>query len=339
MSISRILRRTLFAVAAAATLGLCVMAGPSMAADNPDVVRLGFYGGPRPWIIGKAQGLFEKDLGTKVQWVQLSSGAAGLSALAAGEVDISRLGSTPTVASIARRLPVKMIAISGVIATSERLIAKEGIKTAADLRGKRVAYPPGSTGHYALMAALKVAGVPADQVTLLGLKPADMLAAWQRNDIDAAYVWGPFSHQMEAQKGHHVLATVDLQTDGYYVWNDYVVRTKFAEQYPEIVVQFLKTFEKTVELYKKDPEGMVKVVAKELEQGEAAVADTMGGLAYPSFKEQLSDKYLGEGGPIAKAMMDQAKFMAEMGDLKTREIPKDFQSAIDLKYMKTAVGQ
>jgi taurine transport system substrate-binding protein len=326
-------------MAAAIVAGFGGMMAPGMAAEKPEVVRLGFFGGPRPWIIGKAQGLFEKDFGTKVQWVQMSSGAAGLSALAAGEVDITRLGSTPTVASIARRLPVKLIAISGVIATSERLVAKEGIKSASDLRGKKVAYPPGSTGHYALMAALKVAGVPSDQVTLLGLKPGDMLAAWQRNDIDAAYVWGPFSHQMEAQGGHHVLATVDLQKDGYFVWNDYVVRTKFAEQYPEIVVQFLKTFEKTVELYKKDKEGMVKLIAKHLEQDEAAVADTMAGLVFPSLKEQASTRYLAEGGPIAKAMMDQAKFMAEMGDLKTREIPKDFQSGIELKYLKAAIGQ
>lgn len=333
------IRNAIFAMAALATLGLGAVAGQAEAADKPETVRFGFFGGPRPWIIGKAQGLFDKDLGTKVEWVQFPSGAAALSALAAGEVDISRLGSTPTVASIARKLPVKMIAISGVIATSERLIAKEGIKTPADLKGKRVAYPPGSTGHYALMAALKVAGVPSDQVTLLGLKPGDMLAAWQRNDIDAAYVWGPFSHQMEAQKGHQVLATVDLQKDGYYVWNDYVVRTKFAEEHPEIVVQFLKTFEKTVEMYKKDTDAMVKLVAKHLEQGEAAVADTMAGLEFPSLREQLSGKYLGEGGPIAKAMMDQAKFMAEMGDLKQREIPKSFEPAIDLKYMKAAAGQ
>lgn len=330
-------RRALIAVAVVASfLGAGTALQPVLAAEKPEVVRLGFFGGPRPWIIGKAQGLFEKDLGTKVQWVQFPAGGAALSALAAGEIDISRLGSTPTVASIVRKLPIKMIAISGVIATSERLVAKEGIRGVADLKGKKVGYPPGSTGHYALMAALKVAGVPADQVTLLGLKPAEMLAAWQRNDIDAAYVWGPFSHQMEAQKGHHVMATADLQKDGYFVWNDYVVRTKFAEQYPEIVIQFLRTFEKTVEMYKRDTDAMVKLIAKHLEQDEAAVADTMAGLAFPSFEEQLSAKYLGEGGPIVKAMMDQARFMAETGDLREREIPKSFEPAIDLSYMKAA---
>jgi taurine transport system substrate-binding protein len=324
-------------------LALSIVAGfgleAARAAEKPEVVRLGFFGGPRPWIIGKAQGLFEKDLGTKVQWVQFSSGAGALNSLAAGEVDISRLGSTPTVASIARGLPIEMIALSGVIATSERLIAKQDIKQVSDLRGKSVAYPPGSTAHYALMAALKVAKVPAGEVKLLALAPNEMLAAWTRGDISAAYVWGPFSHQMENSGGHQVLVTRDLQQNGYYVWNDYVVRKAFAEKHPETVAQFLRTFQKTIDMYNADKEGMVKVVAQHLSQNEAAVADTMAGLYFPPLKEQLSSRFLGEGGPILKAMKDQAEFLVELGDLRQREVPESFARGVNTSYLKRAVGE
>src|SRR5690606_32171109 len=116
-----------------------------------------------------------------------------------------------TVASIARGLPIKMIAISGVVARSERLIAKRDIADVAALKERTVAYPPGSTAHYALMAALKVAGVADSEVTLLSMQPSEMLAAWERGDIDAAYVWGPFSQKMEASEGKELLATEDLQ--------------------------------------------------------------------------------------------------------------------------------
>jgi taurine transport system substrate-binding protein len=114
------------------------------------------------------------------------------------------MGSSPTVAAIARKLPIELIAISGVIATSERLIAKKGIDNVAALKGKRIAYPPGSTAHYALMAALKVNNVAPKDVTLLSIAQAEMVAAWQRGDIDAAYVWGPFSHTMEGAGGKEI---------------------------------------------------------------------------------------------------------------------------------------
>jgi taurine transport system substrate-binding protein len=319
-------------------LGLVHYTSPAVA-DTPDVVRFGWFGGPRPWVIGKATGLFEKRLGTKIQWVQFPSGAAALTALAAKEVDISRLGSTPTVAAIVRKLPVEMIAVSGLIATSERLIARNGINSVAALKGRKVAYPPGSTAHYALMAALKVNNIPASDVTLLALKPTEMVAAWKRGDIDAGWVWGPFSNQMEQDNGHQLMATVDLQKDGYYIWNDYVVRKDFAEKHPDVVVKFLQAFQETMDMYHKDTNAMVKLVAETLSQKEEFVRDTMAGLTFPDLKRQLTPELLGPGGNIAKAMSDTARFLVELGELKEQDVPKSFEPFINTTYMKKAIGQ
>lgn len=312
---------------------------PLASAAEPDVVRLGWYGGPRPWVIGKATGMFDKALGTKVEWLQFPSGAAALTSLAAKQVDICRLGSTPTVAAIARKLPIEMIAVSGIIATSERLIARSGIGGVADLKGKRIAFSPGSTEHYALMAALKVHNVPVNQVTLLSLDPTEVVAAWRRGDIDAAYIRGPFSQTLETAGGKEIFTTEQLQKDGYYIWNNYVVRREFAEKYPQIVVKFLQTFEKTIEMYNQDKDGMVKVVSQHLSQNADAVRETMAGLRYPLFKEQLSSKLLGDGGAIAPAMLDTSKFLVELGDLRQSEVPADFRPYINTSYMKHAAGQ
>ena len=167
------------------------------AENPPEVVRISWFGAAGPWILGKAQGTLEQRLGTKVRWDQISSGGAVLTALAANEVDISLLGSPPTTAGIARGLPIEVIAFEGVIASSERLIARPEIKSMKDLEGKRIAYPPGSSSHYGLNAALKSYNVDASKVKLLGLAPVDMVAAWKRGDIDAGFVWSPFSYQME----------------------------------------------------------------------------------------------------------------------------------------------
>jgi taurine transport system substrate-binding protein len=317
----------------------CALGGrmiPALAAD-PEVVRIGWFGGPRPWIIGKATGMYEKALGAKVEWVQFPSGAAALTALASKQVDISRLGSTPTVAAISRGLPIEMIAISGLIATSERLIARSQIASIADLKGKKIAYPPGSTAHFALMAALKVNKVPANQVTLLGMAPAEMVAAWQRGDIDAAFVWGPFSHTMEKAGGKQMLVAADLQKDGYFVWNNYVVQKEFGQKYPDVVAKFLQTFESNVEAYKKDPEGTSKLIAQHLTQDLAAVKDTLAGLSYPPLAEQVTAKYLGAGGTIAPAMSEIAKFLVELGDLKANQVPASFAPYLNTSYIQRAL--
>jgi taurine transport system substrate-binding protein len=338
------LRKPLLVITAAIAAGMWTIAAPVWAQDVPPTVRLGYFNGPRPWILAKADGSFDKAFGTKVEWVAFPSGAAALSSLAAKEVDISRLGSSPTVAAIVRKLPIEMIAISGVIATSERLIVRKDIANLKALEGKTVSFPPGSTAHYALLAAFNVHKIDQSKVRLLELRPGDMLAAWQRGDIHGAYVWGPFSHQMEAQNGHAILATKDLQPHGYFVWNNYVVRKEFAERYPGIVVKFLQVFANTVERYKRDPAGSAAIIAKALDQSVDFAKDTLAGLEYPPIAEQLDPRWLGTGAGtansnIAKAMADTANFLAQLGDVRRADIPASFGPALNSSYIAKAVGK
>lgn len=305
-------------------------------------VKLGWVGGPRPWIIGKAQGLFDKGMGAKINWVQFPSGAAIISALGAKEVDISRIGSSPMVAAMARGVDTYQIAVSGAIATSERLIAKKNILNISSLEGKKIAYPPGSTAHYTLLAALKVNKVEVAKTKLLGLKPAEMLAAWKRGDIDAAYVWGPFSHQMEGEGGHQLLTTKELRKHGYYAWNSYVVSKEFADKHPDMVVKFLKVFQDTVNMYKADPDKWAKFISQHLDQPYEASKDTLAGLEYPPFKEQLTTEWLGdprttEQANLTKAMMDVANFLVELGDLRKQDVPKSFGKYNNMTFMEKVV--
>lgn len=329
-----ILRRAVL-LAAAALAAVPALAQPA----QPEVVRLGWYGAPRVWVIGKAAGAFDKSMQTKVEWVQFASGASALTGLASKQIDIARMGSAAAVGGIARKLPVEVISVAEVIATSERLIAKSAIASMGDLKGKRIAYPPGSTSHYALMLALKAQNIPASQVTLISLAPGEMLAAWRRGDIDAAYVWGPFSNSMEEAGGRQLMTTQDLQKSGHFIFNTFVVRKEFAQKHPEKVVQFLQAFEQSIESYRKDKEGSVKLVAKHLDQKEDQVRATLDGLYSPPLSEQVEGgKYLSDGGSVAPAMMDTGKFLVDLGDLRPTDLPSDFKGAINTTYLKRAIG-
>jgi len=327
-------------------LGLSIQwAWSPMAMSQEMKIKMGWFGGPRPWVIGKAKGMYEKGMGVKIKWLQWPSGAAAISALGAQEVDITRLGSSPTVAAIARGVDISQIAIAGAIARSERLIAKKIIANVPALEGKKIAYPPGSTAHYALLAALKVYKVNIAKTKLLSLKPSEMLAAWKRGDIDAAYVWGPFSHQMEGDGGHELLVTKDIRKDGYYAWNDYVVRKEFADKHPDLIVTFLKIFQENVKTYKSDPDKWAKFIADYLDIKYEAAADTLAGLEYPSFEEQLTTEWLGDSrttaqANITKAMMDVGLFLVELGDVRKRDLPKSFAKYNDMTFMeKVARGK
>lgn len=344
-------RRTLGTLASLA-LAFSTLAAPltALAQDVPSEVRFAWAGGPRVWVLGQIDKSFDKAFGTPVRWVPFATGADALTLLAAKEVDIARFGSSPAVAGIARKLPIEIIGVPEVIATSERLIGRtgKGVTSLKNIEGHTVGYPPNSTAHYALEAAIKANKIDKSKVKLVPLKPAELVAAWKRGDIDAAYVWGPFSQQLEADGGKEIFATKQLQKDGYLVYNNFAVRTEFAQKYPEIVVKFLRTYQEKLNQYQKDPEGSAAAIAKHLDIPVDSARSVLSGLEQVSLTQQVSPQFLGNGNGaggttpdsgIARAAKDTANFLVEIGEVRKADVPDSYAPFINPTYALKALGK
>jgi NitT/TauT family transport system substrate-binding protein len=76
-----------------------------------------------------------------------------------------------------------------------RIVAKRsaGIRTLADLKGKRVVVPRNTSAHYHLVAMLRSAGVAESDVTIVTAPATGMAAAIMRGEADAISMWEPES--------------------------------------------------------------------------------------------------------------------------------------------------
>ncbi len=91
---------------------------------------------------------------------------------------------------------MKSSLLASKLGNSEALVVKKTISKPEDLIGKRIAVPFISTTH-SLLAALKHWGIKPGQVEIVNLQPPAIIAAWQRGDIDGAYVWAPAVNVLE----------------------------------------------------------------------------------------------------------------------------------------------
>jgi taurine transport system substrate-binding protein len=308
---------------------------------KPDVVRIGYLPAPRAWVVGKTDGSFEKALGAKIEWVPFPSGGPALSLLAAKQIDFAIFGNTPIVAGLSRNLPIQILGSPEIVATSERLVVKPGIATLKDLEGKRIAVAPSSTMAFALEAVIRINKLDGSKIKRLPLAQPETIAAWKRGDIDATYINGPFWSELLADGGRQLLVSEQLQPAGVFVWNSAVVRSEFAERYPDTVVKWLQTVQTQFERYKADSEGVSRILANDFGAPFEAVRDTLAGLRYPSFQEQLGPKYWGEGAaakdaPLIKALSDAAAFLAETGEIKRDGIPASFVPAVNYALLRRA---
>lgn len=227
-------RRTVLAGLAAATftsLALIAAAG----AQELKEVRIGFQkAGLFPAV--KARGTLEaafKDRGIAVKWVEFAFGPPLLEALNTGNIDYGYTGDAPPIfaqAASANLLYVAALPLSGE--NEGILVPKDSqIKTVADLKGKRIGIPKGSSAHNTTVAALEKAGIALTDVTPVYLGPADAATAFAGGQIDAWTIWDPYLALTQRSGARTVILSKDAhQTSAFFLAN----RT-FTEKHPKIV--------------------------------------------------------------------------------------------------------
>jgi len=307
---------------------------------KPDAITIGFQVIPNDEILAKAQGWYEKELGVKVNFKQFDSGRDVNTAFASNSLDFGLAGSTPTAVGISRGLAYQVFWIHDVIGAAESLAVKNSAKVAtlADLKGKKVAVPFGSTTHYSLLSALKLEGIKASDVTILDLQPPDILAAWQRGDIDAAYVWQPTLGKLLAD-GKVLTDSAVLASKGIVTADIGLVSKAFAQKYPSFVTKYVRLQQKAYELFTGSPDVASASIATAIGTDATEALKEAKELVWLPLKTQISPAYLGTSkkkGDLAKTLKATADFLVDQKTIDKAPALAAFEAAINPSFAEEA---
>ncbi len=326
-------RRTLLA-ASVALLAASQFSLPAHA--NETTLTIGYQPIVEPSRVPQADGTYEKVTGAKITWQKFDGGADVIAALASGSIDIGYVGSSPLAAAASRQIPLETIFVVGLISDAEALAVK-GIDKPEELAGKKIATPFVSTAHYSLLTALKHWNVDPKSVEILNLRPPEIAAAWQRGDIDGAYVWDPVLS--EIKKTATVLATSsDVAKWGGPTFDAWIVSKKFAEEHPEIVTGFVKVTGDAYADYRAQPEAwnagspQAEKIARLTGAKPEEVPNLLKGYYFPSLEEQASADLL--GGATVKAIAQTSAFLLEQG--KIPAVLPDYAPYVSARWAQEA---
>lgn len=301
-------------------------------------VNVAYFTNPNPEKVAKEQGLFTKYTNAKINWVQESSGGPALAAMASGALDIvSAIGNPAIATSIAKGLDFKVIWVNEN--SSEALVAKSGIKSVSDLKGKSVGVAFGSTSQFTLMGALALNHVPASSVKIIDMQPSDQVAAWKRGDIQAAYVWQPFLSQMANDGGHILVESSQLATQGYPVFDAVIVNTKFAKAHPDIVKGFVKAEAEGTTFYEQHPNQSYQLIAKNVGISPEEAKTESITYTFPNAQQQVST-WLGSGTTcnsiVEQGIIATSTWLASSNNISSVPNQSTVCNAIDSSYAQAA---
>jgi len=311
-------------------------------ADSKKVV-VAYQTDALPSSIAIANGEFAKATGTEIDFRRFNSGAEIFAAIASGDVQIGYVGSSPFAAATSRGLDVKAFYLASISGTDEALIARNGskIEKLADLKGKRLAAAPVSTDHYQLLSVLKQEGIPEKDAQVFAIPQPEIVAGWNRGDIDAAFVWDPALTELK-KTGKVLLTSKQVADRGAPTFSAWVATAAFAKENPKFLSTFAAVIDKESNSFIKDKAAWgadsdnAKALAKLLGGTPADQANGLTNLSLLSVSQQASPSWLGGGeksgaAQILKAtaefLKDQKKITAVLPSYAAFVTPDYLQAA------------
>lgn len=217
------LRRIVAAAVAATALAVAGTACTDTGTANADQLTVGFVVDPS-WAqipVATDTGLFSKhDVNVKV--VNFQSGVEALQAAAAGQVDITTAADVPTSAALTCTPTLRVIA-DGSRWEGSRIVARRsaGINTVADLAGKSIGTPLGTSAAYYVSNALAQNNIKAE---LVQVAPSAIVTAATQRNVDAVSIFQPYQAQTIESLGDDAVAL----TGGTYNQHSLFVATESA---------------------------------------------------------------------------------------------------------------
>ncbi|MBE0507555.1 MAG: sulfonate ABC transporter substrate-binding protein [Marinospirillum sp.] len=278
------LRSSLSLAVAASVLGTTAAswsAGARAQTTQAKEFRVGWQKGSNLAIL-RARGNLDarlKAAGVETRWIEFTAGPQMLEGLNVGSIDFAAVGETPPVFAQAARADLVYVGHEPPAPKAEKILVPQNspIRSAKDLKGKRIALNRGSNVHYLLVRLLEDEGLQYSDVRVVFLPPAEARAAFENGSIDAWVIWDPFAAAAVDQTKARIL--VD-GTGVVHNYNFYLSTRPFATRHPEVVQWALEELKSTDAWVLKNFDQAARILAPQIALSEAVTETALRNYAY-----------------------------------------------------------
>lgn len=232
-----------------------------------------------PLYIAQQNGYFTAE-GLEIKFNECLGGHRCLRQVLDGQADVATAGDLPVVMN---SFSSSDYAVIGTFTKSNddiKLIAsaRAGIKSPAQLTGKRIGAIKGTASEYFLELYLLTVGLDPQTMTVVDVQPEDMVQALQSGKVDAISVWQPYGHL--ALKAMGAGATV-LPSNNAFIQNfNLVSHRKLVGARDTALIKLLTAVERAERFIQEHPAEAKRILLQRLALEQDFVDMVWPGLRY-----------------------------------------------------------
>lgn len=281
--------------------------------------------------VALAKGYFEQE-GLKAEAQLHTYGKAALQSLLEHKADFATVAETPVMFNVLKGEAFFVIATIEASNQNNAIVARRdaGIASASNLKGKRIAFTPGTTSDFFLDSMLTAHGLDRGTIQPIALKPEEMREAILGRKVDAVCTWNFPLTLIKRDLGANgaVLFDREIYTETFNL----AASKALVETDPETVKRFLRALIKAEAFVVKHPEEAQTIVAAATHTDPQLVREVWDAFHYVVRLDQT----------LLITLEDETRWAMKRGltDLKTmpdfrKVIHEDSLRSVQSEYVKT----
>jgi ABC-type nitrate/sulfonate/bicarbonate transport system substrate-binding protein len=263
---------------------------PKAPAAPPAKVRLAINLSPISALplVAQDKGFFKKH-GLEVAISNFTTGRQALETVLGGGADVATAAESPVTAAAFANQKIALLARMEY-SELKTLVNVQGFSRPADLRGKRIGYTAGTGSEVYTHELLKRIGLKKSDVTLVNLRPQEMIAATAAGSIDAYNIWEPYIANGRKALGARV-QLLDLKQVYSETFN-VVVTEDYARNNPKVSVALLRALLDAEHWLKAHRDEAISLVARLVGMNREELASVWNDYVFELALDEITTKAL-----------------------------------------------
>jgi NitT/TauT family transport system substrate-binding protein len=298
--------------------------------SSPTEIRIGIsnWTGYLPYHLIDKKSLFKSPPGVTLSVKWYEEYLKGITDLAAGKLDANAQTLIDTVLSIAEGSDQVVVLVLDHSTGNDKIIAKSGINSIKELKGKTISVEKGTVDHYLLLLALKKAGLNKNDVKFMYLDTAKAAEAFAAGKVDATAVFAPFTMTALKKAGSKELTS---SKDFPGAISDVLTfRSEFLDNHPDWVQKVVDSWFDALDYIKRDKEA-IKIMADRAKISVDEYRKLESGLHLTNHADNLVSFNPNQKGTLFDSANSLKKALAELG--LTKNDP-DVTGMFDDRFVK-----
>ncbi len=214
---------------------------------NPDIIRVAYmpnYGSLCAVIPAMKMGFFEKE-NLHVDLYEYANGLEIIQAMEEGKIDFGYIGNGAHKFCIKGRATIVTMSH---LSNAEAIIGnrQHGVRTVADLRGKKIGNVEHASSETILRIALETEGISPDKAEIINLKPEEVVEGMKKGSLDAGVIWSPYTLEVLKKLGNDavVLANNMTYSNKTASISSWITLPQYAKEHSDRVLRFTRAIYK-----------------------------------------------------------------------------------------------